>query len=75
MKQWLFITFFPILSGVGQGCPLSPPLFIICTETLAIRINTSFMVTGLSLFGNDIIIFQYAKDTALFIAGLYRSLT
>ena len=55
---------FPIRSGVKQGCPLSPLLFNIVLETLAIReekeiegIKIGNEETKLSLFADDMMVY------------------
>ena len=66
----------PIDSNLGlkQGCPLSPYLFIICAEVFSIFINGNPSIKGISLFGDEIKIVQYADDTTLFLDGTYDSL-
>ena len=65
---------FNITRGVRQGCPLSPYLFIICAEVLSIFVNGNPSIKGISLFGDEIKIMQYADDTTLFLDGTYDSL-
>ena len=57
---------FPLRSGTGQGCPLSPPLFNIVLEVLATAIREEKEIKGiqigkeeekLSLFADDIILY------------------
>ena len=66
---------FPLRSGTGQGCPLSPPLFNIVLEVLATAIREEKEIKGiqigkeeekLSLFADDIILYtENAKDTTI----------
>ncbi|XP_023215158.1 uncharacterized protein LOC111617977 [Centruroides sculpturatus] len=65
----------PILSGVKQGCPLSPLIFNIVIET-AIR-HVRSLKEGYSLMGEEVGIIAYADDLALVSAtreGLQRQL-
>ena len=62
---------FPLRSGTRQECPLSPLLFNIVLEVLAIAIREEKEVKGiqivkevkLSLFADDMILYiEYPKD-------------
>uniref|UniRef100_A0A7N4P7Z2 RNA-directed DNA polymerase n=1 Tax=Sarcophilus harrisii TaxID=9305 RepID=A0A7N4P7Z2_SARHA len=65
---------FPIRSGVKQGCPLSPLLFNIVLETLAIAIRAEKEIKGirigneeakLSLFADDMMVYlENPRDSA-----------
>ena len=64
---------FPLRSGTRQGCPLSPLLFNIVLEVLAIAIREEKEIKGiqigkeeekLSLFADDIILYiENPKDS------------
>ena len=58
---------FSIECGVRQGCPLSPYLFIIVAEILALIIRQDNQFKGLSFENSDLKICQYADDTLLFL--------
>ncbi|XP_023219819.1 uncharacterized protein LOC111621802 [Centruroides sculpturatus] len=65
----------PILSGVRQGCPLSPLIFNIVVET-AIKCVKS-LNNGYNLMGEEVSIIAYADDLALISAtreGLQQQL-
>ena len=58
---------FPVRSGTGQGCPVSPPLFNIVLEVLATTIRQEKAIKGiqigkeemkLSLFADDMIVYM-----------------
>ena len=51
--------------GVRQGCPLSPYLFI-----LSIKICYEPTVKGISIFGNELKLSQFADDTNIVCADL-----
>ncbi|MGI9312030.1 MAG: RNA-directed DNA polymerase, partial [Alphaproteobacteria bacterium] len=67
--------FFNIRRGVGQGCPLSPYLFIICVEYLAIHLRSSSDFKGISAHNFKFKLAQYADDTTIFIDCNKNSLT
>ena len=64
---------FPLKSGTGQECPLSPLLFVVVLEVLATAIRKEKEIKGiqigkeerkLSLFADDVILYiEKPKDT------------
>ena len=70
-----YTNFFPVLRGVRQGCPLSPYLFILCTEIFCLHIKHSNNIKGITIKGKEVKISQFADDTVLFIDGSYESVT
>lgn len=54
------------LPGIRQGCPISPFLFILPAEMLAILVNKDSNVEKLSVFAKQIGSSQLADETALF---------
>ena len=63
-----FSKFFPVNRGVRQGCPLSPYIFIIAVETLALQIRNNKLIKAIEVNGIHHIISQYADDTSLVAA-------
>lgn len=58
---------FNINVGIPQGCPISPYLFILVTEMLAIYLKNCNDVAKLDVLGTELIISQLADDTTLFL--------
>lgn len=60
--------FFKPSRGVRQGCPLSPSLFVITIELLAVYIRHQIAIKGIrSTKGENYIISQFADDTSFAI--------
>ena len=59
--------YFPLQRGVRQGCPLSPYLFIIASELLAIKIRQNPKIKGIKLGNKEHKIKLYADDTQIFV--------
>ncbi len=57
---------FPLHRSVQQGCPLSPALFAIAIEPLAICIRHHKDSTGLEVGGSEALISLYADDVILY---------
>ena len=66
MNGGFLTTYFNISSGVRQGCPLSPLLFILSTELLAVKIRQDLDCEGISLPDDQQVkISQFADDTTI----------
>jgi len=58
--------FFELRRGVRQGDPLSPYLFIIALELLAINIRNNKQIKGIQINGNEIKLVIFADDITAF---------
>lgn len=72
--QGYYSTPFPILNGRRQGCPLSPLIFALVIETLAITIRDNPDIQGVrcgpqthkyALFADDLLLFIPSSLTSL----------
>ena len=60
--------YFPIKSGVAQGCPLSPLLFLICAEVV-IRLAKKNL-KGIKVGNRRFQVSAFADDTVMFLNGI-----
>ena len=67
---WLS-EFFPVNSGIRQGCNFSPLAFVLAVEILAIKIRQCNKINGILLPGQyeniEVKLAQYADDTTLLL--------
>ena len=54
--------YFNLERGVRQGDPLSPYLFILAVETLAISIRSDVLIKGIAICNEETKLLQYADD-------------
>lgn len=69
MSEW-----FSLQRGCRQGDALSPYLFILCAEILAILLRNNPNIKGIKIDGKEYIVSQYADDTSLTLDGTSESL-
>ena len=64
-------SFFNLTRGVRQGCPLSPLLYVLVSEVLAVNIRCNPRISGITLPGLSPLspISQYADDTSLILSS------
>ena len=68
-------VFFKTKRGVRQGCILSPLLFLIVVELLAIKIRNGKEIIGIldnskNIFTEEVKCIQYADDMSLMLANI-----
>ena len=61
-------SFFTLKRGVRQGDPLSPYLFVVAVETLAIAIRQNSDMKGIYIEEQETKLLQYADDTTAILA-------
>ena len=62
--------FFALERGVRQGDPLSPYLFVLAVEVLAIAVRQNTCIKGISIDGQETKLLQYADDTTATLSDL-----
>jgi len=54
---------FALNRGVRQGCPISPYLFVLGVELLAMKIRSNIEIQGLTTYGLETKLLQFADDS------------
>ena len=68
MNAGFMTNYFKVSRGVRQGCPLSPLLFVLAVEVLALKIRQNQLCRGIELpNGQNAKISQFADDTTLIL--------
>ena len=70
----IFHLLFKTERGCKQGDPISPYIFILCAEVLAIKIRSNEKIKGIRINNKDFILTQYADDTTVILDGSEDSL-
>ena len=70
MNNGLTSNFFPLERGVRQGDTLSPYLFLIAVETLAIAIRQNPDIKGIVIGKEETKVLHYADDTTATLANV-----
>ena len=62
--------YFTLERGVRQGDPLSPYLFVLAVETLAIAVRQNKAITGITIGKDETKLLQYADDTTAVLVDI-----
>ena len=60
--------------GCRQGDPISPYLFILCSEFLALALKNNEEIEGIKILNKEHKLCQYADDTLIFMRATERNL-
>ena len=63
-------NYFTLERGVRQGDPLSPYLFVVAVETLAIAIRQNSMTNGITIEEEETKLLQYTDDTTAVLSDI-----
>ena len=66
--------YFSVSRGMRQGCPISPYLFTLCVELLALSIRNNDNIKGIQIGDTEFKISQYADDTSLTLLYSHQNL-
>lgn len=69
ISQW-----FNLQRGCRQGDPISPYIFLLCAEILAVMIRNNRLIKGIKVRNREFVISQYADDTSFILDGSGQSL-
>ena len=65
---------FTVRRGCRQGDPLSPYIFLLCTEILSRLFKSNRDIKGIKIADTEYVLSQFADDTTVILAGSEKSL-
>ena len=65
-----YSEWFGIKSGVAQGCPLSPLLFLVVAQALKIALFNEKKLKDITINGVTFKVVQFADDTTVFMTDI-----
>lgn len=74
IQNGIFSQFFNIGRGCRQGDPVSPYIFIMCAEILAIMVRNNGEIKGITIKEKENKLIQFADDTTFLLDGSDSSL-
>ena len=74
IREGFYLRFFCIERGCRQWDPLSPYLFILCAEIMAIKIRENSKIKGIKVLHSKHVISQFTDDTSVILDGSEESL-
>ena len=69
-----FSPSFTLQRGCRQGDPISPYLFILCSEFLTLALNKNKDLEGIKILDKEHKLCQYADDTSIFMRATQKNL-
>ena len=75
INNGIISDFFTLGRGVRRGDPLSPHLFVIAAEILAISIRQNSIIKGITIEKNETKLLQYPDDTTAVLSDISSAQT
>lgn len=70
LSKTVFLFYFSTKRGVRQGDPLSPYLFLISIEIMAVAIRTNIQIEGIKIGEKETTSLLYAYDMTATLANI-----